>query len=182
MGKKRKNKEDVLVNIIGSNATNVTGSSTRIDFLNKHYLIECGIVQDGTMLNNYTINLNLVNSINTEELECIFLFHAHADHSALIPALINKGFKGKIYCTRATAEICYHLFMDSAFLMDKEAEVIINGLLYKDGKTIRTKYTPQQLKEQLKEQLVANNDYIIIDNTIIKKDLLNDIVIKAKEE
>ncbi|MCD3194770.1 hypothetical protein G8S49_06260 [Clostridium botulinum C] len=61
-------------------------------------------------------------------------------------------------------------------------EVIINGLLYKDGKTIRTKYTPQQLKEQLKEQLVANNDYIIIDNTIIKKDLLNDIVIKAKEE
>lgn len=131
MGKKKKNKEDVLVNIIGSNATNVTGSSTRIDFLNKHYLIECGIVQDGTMLNNYTTNLNLVNSINAEELECIFLFHAHADHSALIPALVNKGFKGKIYCTRATAEICYHLFMDSAFLMDKEAEAISKKKGYK---------------------------------------------------
>ena len=64
----------------------------------------------------------------------MILTHAHIDHSGFIPRLIKKGFRGKIYSTAATKDLCTILLPDSGHLMEEEAEYL--------NKHRRTKHTP----------------------------------------
>lgn len=55
-------------------------------------------------------------------IDALLLTHAHIDHSGRIPLLVKEGFRGKVYCTFATAELVEILWKDSAKLMAEEAE------------------------------------------------------------
>ena len=55
-------------------------------------------------------------------IDAVLLTHAHIDHSGRIPQLVKLGFKGKIYCTHATAELVEVLLRDSARIMKEDAE------------------------------------------------------------
>lgn len=99
----------------------VTGSCYLIETERGRFLVDCGMFQgtkDITRLNYEPFRFN------PEELSCVFLTHAHIDHSGLIPKLAAEGFKGKIYATSATIDLCRIMLEDSAEvqMMDHEDE------------------------------------------------------------
>ena len=53
-------------------------------------------------------------------IDCIVLSHAHIDHSGLIPYVVKKGFKGDIYCTPATRDLCALMLADTAFIQEQD--------------------------------------------------------------
>ncbi|MCX7990706.1 MAG: MBL fold metallo-hydrolase [Proteobacteria bacterium] len=91
---------------------NVTGSCFLIETEEKTFLIDCGLFQ-GEDTNN---NQNKF-PFNSKEVDFLILTHAHLDHSGRIPYLVKMGFKGKIFCTKATFELTKIMLLDSAKVM-----------------------------------------------------------------
>jgi metallo-beta-lactamase family protein len=100
-------------------ARTVTGSCFLLEAGGKKYLIDCGMFQGGKALRRRNF---LDFPFNPAEIECLFLTHAHIDHSGLIPKLVRDGFQGKIYSIRATADLCQIMLPDSAYIQEMEAE------------------------------------------------------------
>jgi metallo-beta-lactamase family protein len=55
------------------------------------------------------------------QLDAVLLSHAHLDHCGYLPALRRQGFKGPIYATAATRDLCDVLLRDSAHLQEEDA-------------------------------------------------------------
>lgn len=102
-------------------AGTVTGSKYLLTFNNKKILVDCGLFQG-------LKNLRLKNwdrfPVDAVGIDAIVLTHAHIDHSGYIPRLIKEGFKGKVYCTHATKDLCRILLPDSGHLMEEEAQFL----------------------------------------------------------
>ena len=94
----------------------VTGSCHFLSFGEKHILIDCGMEQGPDLYVNQEI------PVNPAIIDYVFLTHAHIDHSGLLPLLYNHGFRGEIYATKATCELCNIMLKDSAHIQEFEAE------------------------------------------------------------
>ena len=57
-----------------------------------------------------------------DTLDAVVLTHAHIDHTGYLPVLAREGFRGPVYCTAATAELCDIMLRDSARLQEEEAD------------------------------------------------------------
>jgi metallo-beta-lactamase family protein len=57
---------------------------------------------------------------NPADLDFVILTHAHIDHSGLLPRLCAQGFKGAIYCTKATKALLNILLLDSAHIQESD--------------------------------------------------------------
>ena len=91
-------------------AREVTGSNHLVEAAGKKFLIDCGLIQ-GRMIDaerNYAPFI-----YNPEEIDFMILTHAHIDHTGRIPKLVKEGFKGKVYCTKATKELSEIMLADS---------------------------------------------------------------------
>ena len=87
-------------------AHEVTGSCHYLSFGDKHILVDCGMEQGPDLYTNQEI------PVNAAMIDYVFVTHAHIDHSGLLPLLYNHGFRGKIYCTLATNELCNIMLKD----------------------------------------------------------------------
>lgn len=100
----------------------VTGTKHVLTLENgKKYLLDCGMFQG---MGAETDALNSEFGFTAAEISCLFLSHAHIDHSGLIPKLVKEGFSGKIYCTAATKDLTEILLADSAEIQMYEADYI----------------------------------------------------------
>ena len=64
-----KKKKEVKLEVIGGNASGITGSCTRIDFYGRTILFELGMVQDNsTILGNYKDNCDTLNRIKSRKI------------------------------------------------------------------------------------------------------------------
>ncbi len=93
-------------------AQQVTGSMYLLS-LDTGYkiLIDCGMNYE---LKRNPVSVSQLFPFEPVVIDLVLLTHAHIDHSGNLPALINHGFKGKILCTPATAELTEYLLYDSA--------------------------------------------------------------------
>src|SRR6218665_1698576 len=92
----------------------VTGSKhLLITQSGRQIVLDCGLYQG---YGKDTDNMNRELGFDPAQLEAVILSHGHVDHCGNLPSLIKKGFKGRIYCTPATADVCDVLLMDSAHI------------------------------------------------------------------
>lgn len=101
---------------IGATGT-VTGSRFRLECENNRLLIDCGLFQGPQKIRER----NWEEPVGISGLTGVILTHAHVDHSGLLPLLPKHGFKGPIYCSRATLELCKVLLPDAGRLQEEDA-------------------------------------------------------------
>jgi metallo-beta-lactamase family protein len=100
-------------------AGTVTGSKTLVSHLDKQVLIDCGLFQ------GYK-NLRLMNwdefPFDPKGLDAVVLTHAHLDHSGALPLLVKRGFRGPVFATPSTIDVCKILLPDSGRIQEEDAE------------------------------------------------------------
>lgn len=94
----------------------VTGSCTLLEVCGKRYLVDCGMEQGIDVFENVPIPV----AANT--IEAVFVTHAHIDHSGMLPKLYKDGFRGPIYATQSTCDLCNIMLRDSAHIQESEAQ------------------------------------------------------------
>ena len=107
---------DINLTFMGA-ARGVTGSRYLIDTNNTTLLVDCGLYQEREFQYRNWEPFHC----SPEKLEAVFLTHAHLDHSGLLPKLVNEGFRGRVYCTPATADITKIILIDAAHLQEEDA-------------------------------------------------------------
>lgn len=91
-------------------AKEVTGSKHLITTnKGKKILLDCGMYQ-GKGLETDECNKDL--GFNPSEIDYLLLSHPHIDHSGLIPYIVKLGFKGTVFCTPATRDLCSIMLAD----------------------------------------------------------------------
>ena len=96
----------------------VTGSKHLVTTDSGHtILLDCGMYQ-GKGMETEAANRDL--GFDPQKLDCVVLSHAHIDHSGLIPYIVKQGFKGDIFCTPATRDLCALMLTDTAFIQEQD--------------------------------------------------------------
>jgi metallo-beta-lactamase family protein len=117
--------------VTGSKHLVITNRGTQI-------LLDCGLYQG---MGKQTNEMNADLGLNASEIDAVILSHAHIDHSGNLPYLVHQGFRGKIYCTPATAEVAEILLQDSAHIHQADIK-FVNKLRAKKGeKALQPLYT-----------------------------------------
>lgn len=138
--------------------TTVTGSCHLITTNSHKLLLDCGLFQG----NKEIERLNEEEfDFDPSEIEFLILSHAHIDHSGRIPLLVKRGFKGKIYCTDATADLLEVMLKDSASIQERETEWK-NRKNQRSGKPlVEPLYTMKDAEEALKYVVPVMYDQLV---------------------
>jgi len=99
-------------------AGTVTGSKHLLDLGDHRVLFDCGLFQGLKELRDR--NWATI-PIEPARIDAVVLTHAHLDHCGYLPRLVANGFRGRIFCTPATGELCSLVLLDSARIQEEDA-------------------------------------------------------------
>lgn len=94
----------------------VTGSCHYLEAGGRHILVDYGMEQGVNLFENASL------PVAEAMIDYVFLTHAHVDHSGLLPLLYAKGFRGQVFATDASADLCSIMLRDCAHIQMMEAE------------------------------------------------------------
>lgn len=119
-------------------ARTVTGSKHLVMLDNgTKILLDCGMYQG---LGQPGEGLNRAFDFNPWEIDYLILSHAHIDHSGLIPYWVKNGFKGKIFCTYATKDLCKIMLADTAHIQENDLRFLNKRRIKKGEKPLKPLY------------------------------------------
>jgi metallo-beta-lactamase family protein len=106
------------LSILGGAGT-VTGSKYLLNDGHHRILVDCGLFQGfkALRLKNWAQF-----PIDPRNLNSVILTHAHIDHSGYLPRLVKNGFRGPVFASSATIDLCKILLSDAGYLQEKDAE------------------------------------------------------------
>ncbi len=139
------------ISFLGAAGT-VTGSKYLLEIANKRLLIDCGLFQGRK-------ELRLRNwrppPIDAGNLDAVILTHAHLDHSGYLPVLMRSHYRGPVFCTAGTKDLCGILLPDSGYLLEKDAEYANREGFSKHHPALPL-YTQKEAEETLKSLRVVD--------------------------
>ena len=94
----------------------VTGSCTMLEVCGKNIVVDCGMEQGADIFENIEI------PVAPADIDAVVLTHAHIDHTGKLPFLVANGYRGPVYSTEATYELCDIMLKDSAHIQEFEAQ------------------------------------------------------------
>jgi len=134
------------LSFLGATGT-VTGSKYLLQHAGATLLVDCGLFQ------GYK-DLRLRNwaplPVAASAIDAVVLTHAHLDHSGYVPLLVRNGFRGKVYCSQATFDLCRIMLLDSGHLQEEEAQYLNRHKLSKHDPALPL-YTRDDAARSLKQ-------------------------------
>ena len=127
-------------------ARTVTGSMHLVHANGLNLLLDCGMYQ-GRRKIAFERNRNL--PFDAREIDAVVLSHAHIDHSGNLPSLIKAGFKGRIFATSATRDLCAHMLLDSAHIQESDVKFVNRRRVKAGHKPFEPLYTMRDAVETL---------------------------------
>lgn len=109
-------------------AQTVTGSMHLLRTKRATVLLDCGLYQ-GRRREAYEHNKNV--PLDTRGIDAIVLSHAHIDHSGALPLVAKRGYRGPIFATPATRDLCAVMLEDAAMIQEQDAK-FINKVIERD--------------------------------------------------
>lgn len=134
-------------------AQTVTGSMHLVEVNDQRILLDCGLYQGKRDL-SYERNLNL--PFDPASIDVVILSHAHIDHSGNLPNLVKQGFRGSIWATPATRDLCVAMLQDSGHIQEQDT-IYVNRKRERDGlPPIQPLYTKRDAVEAIKQFVTIN--------------------------
>ena len=104
----------------------VTGSCHLLQAKGLNILVDCGLAQGNDAL------LPMESwPVGPDDINYLFLTHAHIDHSGRVPELVQKGFKGEILTTHPTKALLAPMLTDALgfITMSKDRIAELTGII-----------------------------------------------------
>ncbi len=133
-------------------AENVTGSKHILEINGLKFLFDCGMFQghrEESTLRNKTLGFS------AEEVHGVVLSHAHIDHCGTLPVLIRRGYRGRIFTTPATRDLCAVMLMDSAKIQERDAK----WLSKKNRQFFPPLYAEEDVRETMRRFVCISYDF-----------------------
>lgn len=115
-------------------AGHVTGSMNLVEYWQgervTRFLLDAGLNMENKRLD---FGNRFPKGVKASDIDFVILSHAHIDHSGFIPRLVKDGFRGKVYATPSTIDLCRILLPDSGFLQEKAADSANKRLAKRDA-------------------------------------------------
>ena len=146
-------------------ARTVTGSKHVLQLQSgKKILLDCGLFQG---MGKETTELNSEWGFIPAEIDHVIISHAHIDHIGLLPKLVKEGYKGKIYCTPATASLIKILLIDSARIQEEDIRYV-NKVRTRDHKpAVGALYTEEDANMVFPLlETISYHEHFIIENGV----------------
>ncbi len=102
-------------------AREVTGSMHLLRAGGAHVLLDCGLFQGRR---RESVTRNRERPMSPGLLDAVVLSHAHIDHSGALPLLVKRGYRGPIYATPATRDLCAVMLADAAMIQEHDARYV----------------------------------------------------------
>jgi metallo-beta-lactamase family protein len=100
-------------------ARTVTGSCFILETGGHRFAVDCGMHQGNAEIEKRNWDVDIY---EPDRIDFFLITHAHIDHSGLLPRMVQKGFRGKIYSTAPTLDLLKIMLLDSAHIQEMEAQ------------------------------------------------------------
>ncbi len=141
----------------------VTGSKFLLKTAESNWMVDCGLFQG---IKEHRLRNWAPLPLAAKDLTGVLLTHAHIDHSGYIPLLIKNGFRGRVFASEPTVELCKILLPDSGYLQEEDAKYATKKGFSKHN-TALPLYTYADAIHSLGYfQAIPNGDVVKLDNAM----------------